>query len=517
MWTETEIALRATRGDSPDQIDLDEVWARIYGVPVPTFLTGHEPDEDELQEMQNEVETMLMEGGYIDVANPFSPRLPVVGGDIEALRKWVFVAGDNVFFNTTTGERMNVAAFDLAMASITPAVEVEKDGLVDFKKFKASRTAVEFLGCAVVAATLYLPNFPDRVIAIDGISYANEYLESTVPRRCLDWQRHPAWRAVKDHIYNLVPDGADQLILWLAHNVQRPGVKVLWAPVLVGVEGDGKTFIAQGVLSAAMGSRHVKPVSAETLHSDFTSWGTGACVRVLEEIRIQGERRTAVMDKLKPLITNGDVEIVRKGKDGQVVPNVTNYIGLTNHEDALAVTLGDRRWAVWRTRFQSREQAVKETGPSYWGPLYEAIQQHGDVLRGWLLSIDLTDFDRTQAPEVTEAKLAMISAARSVVASDVEEVIALGGPGIAPTVIATDSLNEQLRQQGGRPLSTKALNGVLAEAGWSRHDQTVKWGGRNRRLYYRADHFDGLSGIDLSRALRLSLELSQMPAGAQID
>lgn len=34
------------------------------------------------------------------------------------------------------------------------------------------------------------------------------------------------------------------LLYWMAHNVQKPGVKIRWSPILKGVHGDGKTLAA---------------------------------------------------------------------------------------------------------------------------------------------------------------------------------------------------------------------------------------------------------------------------------
>ena len=113
---------------------------------------------------------------------------------------------------------------------------------------------------------------------------------------------------------------------------QKPGKKIGWAPVIVDVEGDGKTSLGEA-LKAAMGP-HVADVSSDELKSDFSERAQGKAVRVMEEIKIDGERRATVMDKLKPKIANAEVRIVPKGKSGGSVVNVTNYIALTNHMDA---------------------------------------------------------------------------------------------------------------------------------------------------------------------------------------
>ncbi|MER8797200.1 DUF5906 domain-containing protein [Mesorhizobium sp. M0984] len=438
---------------------------------------------------------------------PAAKSVEVFGGDPDALREWALVSADGDFCNVKTGERMARGTFDLSMSPATPFIEVKKpDGSVQMKKLPASRTLVECLGGIVVSNTMYRPDVDLLVFERDGVKFLNSYLPASVPDADLKWQEHEAWKAVRDHIHNLIPDGAETLIQWWAHNVQRPGSKILWAPIIVGVQGDGKTTIGK-MGQAAMGHRNVQSVSPETLFSDFTGWAEGSCVRVLEEIRVHGNSRATVMDKLKPLITNDSVEIVSKGRDGKQVANVTNYMALSNHMDALAIDEGDRRWGVWQTRFESRAQAVAELSKAYWDRLHGAIDRHPGVIRGWLLSVELAGFDRVAAPEMNSAKRLMIEASQSPTSDDIREALELGGFGVGPAVLATDCLNLCVKEISGRTVYTSAVANALRECGWVKHDLTVKWKGKNRRLHYRPEAFTpGLEGSALSQALRDRLE-----------
>jgi len=206
---------------------------------------------------------------------------------------------------------------------------------------------------------------------------------------------------------------------------------------------------------------------------------------VLEEIRVHGNSRHDAMNKLKPLITNETVEIVRKGKDGKQVVNVTNYMALTNYMDALALDDGDRRWGVFRTKFESREDMLAEFDDAYWVALHSAIDTQPDVLRGWLLDVDLSDFNRVAAPDISEHKSAMILSTRSPDQVDVEEAIDLGWHGVTQTVLATDCLNEAIASLGGQRLATKRVSNALQAAGWVSYPKPVKWKGRNRRICFK--------------------------------
>jgi hypothetical protein len=150
----------------------------------------------------------------------------------------------------------------------------------------------------------------------------------------------------------------------------------------------------------------------------------GSCVNVLEEIRVNGHTRYEVMDKLKPAITNDIVSVHRKGRDAVNVINFTNYIALTNHEDALALDDSDRRWLVLFTRWANRAAMKAACNSAYWDRVHDAYQKNPGVIRDWLMSVDLSDFPITEAPyEFSYHKNRMIEAAKSDDSSAIEQAL----------------------------------------------------------------------------------------------
>lgn len=433
------------------------------------------------------------------------------GGDEPSMREWAFLSSEGVFCHVHTSDRMAKGSFDLVMSNVTPIIEtVNGKGETKNVKFPPSKTLIDFCDGLVCSRTMYRPDVDDLLVWVDGVLHLNSYLPASVPVASPDWEQHDAWRAARDHIYNIIPDGAETLIKWMAHNVQKPGKKILWCPILIGQQGDGKTTIGS-ILQMAMGRRNVAAVGPEELFSDFTSWAEGACVRVLEELHQEGGSRSSVVEKLKAPITNAEVPVVGKGEKGRSVVNVTNYMGLTNHMDGLRIPEGDRRFGVWKTRFKDRAQVLREMTKEYWRRLHSAIGNHPEVLRGWLLSVDLAGFDPFDAPSMTDAKASMIEASRSPLQADIREAISLGGIGVGRDVVATDCLNELVRGMGGRTANTTALANILREMGWSRAVQSVKWNGKPRRVYYLpGDWCAGLEGLALVAALRQRLQDTEL-------
>ena len=413
-----------------------------------------------------------------------TPTLPAMTE--EQLTDWTFLSGDNEFYNPVTGETLGVSAFNLAKLPITGVVEVgtNKDGDPIYKKFPPSKTLIEYENGEVVYGTMYRPDQDPGSFFVDGIKYINSYMPASVPEPESNWTGSEAWKTCKAHIENILGDDAEIICQWMAHNVQNPGKKILWAPVIVGVQGDGKTTIAK-MLTAAMGVRNVSPVSPEAMFSDFTSWAEGSCVKVLEEIRVLGNNRHDAMNKLKPLITNDTVEVVRKGKDGKQVINVTNYLALTNHMDALALDEGDRRWGVFKTRFEHRAHMLAELDDAYWQRLHDAIDQNPGVIRSWLLNYDISGFNRVAGPHTSAHKQVMIDLTKPADVQDVEQAIELGWHGVSTDVIATDCLNAAMIDASGVKMNTRRLATALDLAGWVKVPGVLYWRSKNRKLWRR--------------------------------
>lgn len=499
-----------------------DVEAEIEPIPTPPDLDSmpawmdeappHEPDylawadegfmePKEVAEIRREARMDVPKEGRT-VGGSFK----IWGGDEDAMREWAFLYSDGVFENVHTGARMGKTAFDLTMVPDTPIVECENSkGETVNKRLPPSKCWAEYLDPLIVSGSMYRPDVPAISFSKDGVKYLNAYKPGFIPAADPDWKQHDAWQIVNDHFHNVIPDGADLVLDWWAHNVQHPGKKILWSPVIVGVQGDGKTTLAK-VGQIVMGVANVKVVSPEAVNSEFTDWGEGAAVRVLEEIKVDGQSRAHVMEKLKPFITNEVVDVVPKGGKGRNIVNVTNYFALSNHINALMIDENDRRWGVWKTRFTSSQHMRSEMNGAYWKRLHDAINQHADVLRGWLMARDLSKFDRFDPPPLNEAKMMMVEASRTPIMGDIIEALSLGGLGVADEVLATDCLNDLVKGVGGRTVNTTTMANALQGLGWAKFDRTLKWRGKSRRVYFRAAEFEGVDPGVLADKFRRILD-----------
>ena len=393
---------------------------------------------------------------------------------------WVYVAHDDRFRRLSTNAALKPAAFNSFMAR-------EDTWLTEKKKLTPVKWALEVAQIPTVQFSMYAPQF-GRFFNYEGDSCVNTYRPDSAPKAADSFSN-----VYQKHVEMMFPNDYKVVSQWLAWVVRNPGRKVLWALVFKGIEGDGKSLIAR-MAKAAMGVSNTKEISMAELNSEFTGWSSGHCLGVIEEVRVKGQNRHKVMDKLKPYITNPEINVIRKGVDGQTALNTVNYMLLTNHEDALAISEGDRRYGVFFTPFTDRDQLPSTE--HYYIPLAEAINDHPDQVRAWLESIDLSDFNPSVAPAMTEAKRSMIRQSQSDSVATLAEALELGGVGVHKLVFSTSAVNRLIKElELGSTLNSTTLSNAAVQLGYEKVDHPIKYQGVATRAYRKKGY-----GRDLDNA-----------------
>lgn len=162
-----------------------------------------------------------------------------------------------------------------------------------------------------------------------------------------------------DLLRKLLPIDRDRLILtsYLAAVVQYPGTKFQWAPVLQGCEGNGKTLVFSTV-GYTVGKQYTHSPKAEQLAEKFNAYIEGKVFILVEEVHMQGKRE--MLDVLKPLVTNLDIEIRGMAQEKRMIENRANWGFCTNYKDAVLKSKNDRRYAVFFTAQQQIEDLHRD-------------------------------------------------------------------------------------------------------------------------------------------------------------
>lgn len=402
----------------------------------------------------------------------------------EWMKDYVYVTSVDKFYRFDSDEWLTAQGFN---AKFTRFVPMDENG----NRMAASHYALTVYQMPTVRRGIYMPTVDAKIFQFQGEDAVNLYRPSTVPQavKSLTKEDKEDIEFVRKHI-DMICDGREfvtrHLTQWLAHNVQHPGVKIRWSPIIKGIQGDGKSQLAN-VLRVAMGTENVRDVSPKVLHTDFNGYAEGACVNSLEEIKMTGHNRHDVLNALKPLVTNDVIPIHRKGQDEYNAMNVTNYVAFTNYADALPLeSEDDRRWFVVFTPFNSLGELTLKTGDNqaYFDNLDRIIRNKGGVLRKWLMDVPLDGFNPNGRAPHTEEKVTMVMNSQSDIEQIVLDIIKEGCAGVSVDVLSSHELTRAVREAGhdtdfnnGRRISQ-----ILMKLGYKKQvgkaASRVKWNGQ---------------------------------------
>lgn len=399
------------------------------------------------------------------------------------LLDWVYCEADATFERVTVRHSIKREAFRAKYDRRPEVVLAETD---------AATFALNQCNLPTVANLMYWPG-EERLFETEGLLRLNTYVESGVgPCDTLegDEDGQKVVALFMDHVRNTVATEREQRILidFMAFVLQNPGMRVRWALLLHGIEGNGKSFFYT-VMQMALGLR-ARVVSTTAINSDFTGWAEGALLIGIEEIRIAGTNKYAILDKMKPLITNDTIAVVAKRKDEKTVPNFTSYMMFTNHADAIPVGDNDRRYCVISTRHTTKADLFEQHGGAegvgqYFERLFSECRRRADALARFLLDWEISaGFDAAgRAPE-TEGLVSMrglhVSEDRDAVEAAIEDY---AGDVISLTLLDVTELNKRATMDGRTLPAPIKLNHILSDMGLSQIT------GRRIKLKNRENHY----------------------------
>jgi hypothetical protein len=301
------------------------------------------------------------------------------------------------------------------------------------------------------------------------LDWANLYRVESVPEvpGVLSDADQEAITLVMSHFEAYLPDQRERGLFtsWVAHNVQHPGVKVRWSPYLHGPPGDGKSFFGE-LLGRLMGAQNVRTLNGSTLESNFTDWAIGHAVTIVEEMKQHGHNRHDVMNKIKPFITNSEVEIHPKGKRSYSAPNCTNYLLLSNYLDGAPVGDSDRRY-MFLSSALTADGAKRMTEEGYFSRLFTAVEDHAGALRQHFLAMPRhPEFDANGRAPFTSAKATVIEMSKSDLEMAVEELLENGAVGVCSEVVSSAHLSRALKARMEDTLNTQRVHRMLSLKGY---------------------------------------------------
>jgi hypothetical protein len=251
----------------------------------------------------------------------------------------------------------------------------------------------------------------------------------------------------------------DHVLNFLAHLVQRPQERIGHALLITSeAKGIGKSTLGT-VVRRLVGDQNSRVAQTKDLKSSFDGWLIGKLVVQVDEVYEAGNWDLA--NKLKPLITEPTVSANIKYGPQIEIENYARFLMFSNHSAPLNIEEGDRRYFVFNSNAQPREEA-------YYDRLYSYIEtpEAMNAIYGFLKRRDLSTFNPHRRPPMTEAK-------RQIIAESAHPL---------HTYIIDAVVSGHFRRELGAEFSFDALARQLSKDGYSAQAKNTKEVGTAMRL-----------------------------------
>jgi len=272
------------------------------------------------------------------------------------------------------------------------------------------------------------------------------------------------------HMENMLPVESDRHTLYeyFAHNVQYPGFKIPWAPMIQSTEGVGKGFI-QEAITLTLGEMYTySPKAEELVHSGstFNGWMRGKLMIIVNEIKV--DERRELIEILKPMISDKRVEVQAKGADQEMEDNPANWLLFSNHKDAIPVNKNGRRYAIHYSAIQSNaDRIARGMDDAYFNGLFSWLYNGGnEIIADWLLNYPIErGAIPMRAPE-TSSQQEAVRVSRGPIEVAIVNAVEDGLAGFRGGYVSTLATMKRLREVGVRQPAQATVHRILEGMGY---------------------------------------------------
>ena len=329
---------------------------------------------------------------------------------------------------------------------------------------------------------------------LQGSSLYNTYREHKIP--VIEGDISPFLELTK----YLFPEDDHQNYFydWLAHNIQHPGVKINYVPLIIGPQGIGKTFYYK-VMEAILGEDNCMQANQDKVIGRFNNELAKCIFLACEEIHIPGSPKTqlAYMNKFKPIITEDKITIEPKGVDTYKTKNNLNMIMFSNFPEPISLEESDRRFLVLYTKALPKEEV-------FYKNLFEWLYDKGkSYLKYWFMQRDLSHFNpKGRAPQTHHKQYILSQSKEEIEDWIISRLESDEHPFRYPDLLCPMHLEEVIKKVD-RSLNIKAkdIRSTLIKFGYFELDKQVRMKDGSRPKFYAKgkDQADYLSNLQDSK------------------
>lgn len=351
---------------------------------------------------------------------------------------------------------------------------------------------------------------PGSIVVEEGLRLVNTYVD-------IDIQTRPGdVTPFLNHMKLLLPDERDRTILlsYMAACIQYKGYKIQWAPLIQGVEGNGKTLFSRCV-AYACGERYTHMPRADEIGEKFNAWLFNKLFIGVEDIYVPDHKRE-VLETLKPMITNKRLAKRAMQTDQTMHDVCANFIFNSNYKDAVRKTQNDRRFSVFYTAQQEAAHLVRDgmTG-DYFPRIYQWLDGGGyaavaHYLAEFAIPDEFNPTTQCQRAPVTTSTEEAVTMSTGGVEQEIVEAIEEGRTGFAGgwvSSFALDELLKELRKESAVPRNRRT--DIMRDLGYQLHpglkdgrvNNPIPSEGGKPKLYIKVGHIhcNLTNGADIAR------------------
>ena len=283
---------------------------------------------------------------------------------------------------------------------------------------------------------------------------------------------------------DLFPEPRERALVsdFIAHCVKYPGVKLPYALLVKGSRNEGKSTL-KTLIARMLGKSNCNEINNDVLKEKHNGWIMNRCFVALEEVKIGGLDAYAVLEKMKPLISNSTASVRAMNKDAEHQENLANFYMMTNHENALPLDESDDRYLVVFTRFNNdeevrewRETNYAKEGVHYVQTLYDHIKDHPWQFKAYFEKYQFSEYYRPKerAPQTRYRKIVAHNA-KSEAETLLEDLLeSPSEPCITPEILVLSHLKDAFAVHGiEKNLNTKGGASFLVPQGFRAAQNTL--------------------------------------------
>lgn len=297
---------------------------------------------------------------------------------IEKYEPYIFRLSDGDWWNVNINDRYsNVTTFNVANPLAL--------SIADTTKFLLTRGLVD-----TVHSDRYYPKSTKDIVQVNGKTYVNSHVGNSLRPK-----KGSVARMLR-HFRFLIADKRERDVVldYIAYGIQVPGGKTTWMPILKGHKGVGKSIIYSKILKPLYGPDNVKEVDPLRVIGQFNDWAYATRVVCIHELKAEGSYadQKKFSEALKTYVSEEDLPLHLKGKSQITVENTANYIGFTNYENPLNITLDERRYCCIKITALPKND-------DYYKSLIKWLENNRSQMLNFFLNRDLSNFTPNRAPD----------------------------------------------------------------------------------------------------------------------